>query len=110
VWDCSRREEADVEREKRMARAKAEAEAEESDLRENPPCDAEIKAAREAMIQRFLRVAEADRENGARKARLAAGQNAGGGVAEVPISGNSEAQSTPQPERTMRVGGRLVEG
>jgi len=109
VWDTSRREEADVEREQRMARAKAEAEAEEADLRENPPCDAETKAAREAMIQRFQRVAEADRENEARKARLAAGQ-AGGGAPEVPISGNSEAQPTPQPERTMRVGGRLVEG
>ncbi|HEX4079990.1 MAG TPA: hypothetical protein VHX61_14085 [Rhizomicrobium sp.] len=110
VWDASRREEADVEREKRAARAEAASEAEEANLRENPPSDAETEALKEAMIQRFLGVAEADRENEARKARLAAGKNARGGVPEVPISGNSEAPATPQPERTIRVGGRLVEG
>ncbi|HEX4079023.1 MAG TPA: hypothetical protein VHX61_09145 [Rhizomicrobium sp.] len=110
VWDTSRREEVDVEREKRMAREKAACEAAAANLRENPTCDAETRALKEAMIQRCLRAAEADRENEARKARLAAAQNSGGAVAEVPISGNSEAPATPQPERTMRVGGRLLEG
>jgi hypothetical protein len=110
VWDTSRREEEYVEREKRMAREKAASEAEEANLRENPPSDPETRALKEAMIQRCLRAAEADRENEARKARLATAQNAGGGVTEVPISGNSEAPATPQPERTIRVGGRLLEG
>lgn len=108
VWDTSRREEIDVEREKRAARRKA-AEAEEADLRENPAFDPETEALRAALMQRCLRAAEADRENEARKARLAAAQ-AGGGAPEVPFSGNSQAPATPQPERTMRVGGRLVEG
>jgi hypothetical protein len=109
VWDTSRREEVDVEREKRAARRKAAAEAEEADLRENPAFDPETEALRAALMQRCLRAAEADRENEARKARLAAAQ-AGGGAAEVPFSGNSQAPATPQPERTMRVGGRLLEG
>ena len=110
VWDTSRREEADVEREERAARRKAAAEAEEADLRENPPSDAETEALRAALMQRCLRAAEADRENAARKARLAAGQNGGGAATEVPISGNSQPPATPQPERTIRVGGRLREG
>ncbi|HEX4078703.1 MAG TPA: hypothetical protein VHX61_07505 [Rhizomicrobium sp.] len=62
-WDSSRRGEDDLEREQRIAR-----EACDRVLRENPGLDANTGALSDQLRQRYLRAAEADRENLARLA------------------------------------------
>ena len=115
-WDSSRREEEALMFERLASERAAEARQEEDGS------DARTEALRQQMVQRLLRVPEADRENEARLAQLAEARTGdptrgpsapfpgNSGVppdAPAPFSGNS---GVPHKAGTMRIGGKLVEG
>jgi hypothetical protein len=85
----------------------------EDQRREDEASAAKTEALRAELREKFLRVAEADRTNAERKARLEAereGRNAIGGPEAAPFSGN--IQPVAAEDRcvdAIRAGGRLVE-
>ena len=99
VWDSSERTEeylAEEERKKKEAEAK----------------DERVKAMRKDLMDKFIRAAEADRLNEERKVKLEAerlGANPVPMAPPAPISGNNPPSPDPN-RRTIRVGGRIVEG
>lgn len=67
---------------------------------------ARTEALREELRERFIRAAEAVRENQERAARLAAERTGTPNPSPAQFSGNLE----PHSARTVRVGGKIVEG
>jgi hypothetical protein len=97
VWDASERTEEYLAEEGRKKK-------EEEDK------EARCTALRAELREKFLRAAEADRLNAERQARLEAerqGRNPPPAAPSAPNSGNNP----PSPDRrTIRIGGRIVEG